>query len=93
MGKAKASTSNGTLALQTDANGSVRYDLVLHGQGSQSGNKLIQSSYTDLMAKDVSEEGYAKPSEEELKETTDKTRAALESIVNRESNKLLCLWQ
>lgn len=90
MGKTKASTSNGTLALQTDANGSVRYDLVLHGQGSQSGNKLIQSSYTDLMAKDVPGEGYAKPSEEELKETTDKTRAVLDSIVNGERTVLIC---
>ncbi|KAJ1546383.1 mRNA splicing protein, partial [Cladochytrium tenue] len=71
----------GTLALQTDADGNLRYDLVLR-QG-QRDDKVIHSQFKDLVAKDVSnEEDRSRPSEEEVLKVTEKTREALEKLTN-----------
>ncbi|KAJ6618828.1 pre-mRNA-processing protein 45 [Mycena sp. CBHHK59/15] len=67
LGKKKGSSGN-TLALQVDSEGNVRYDAIAH-QG-QRADKIIQSQFKDL-----------RPSEEEVQETAEKTRAALEKLV------------
>ncbi|TCD68437.1 mRNA splicing protein [Steccherinum ochraceum] len=85
MGKKKASSGN-TLALQVDSEGNVRYDAIAQ-QGQRAG-KVIQSQFKDLVPiahrKDLddSDRAMERPSEEEVQSTTDKTRAALEKLVN-----------
>ncbi|KAJ3188480.1 SNW domain-containing protein 1, partial [Irineochytrium annulatum] len=74
-------SSSTTLALQTDADGNLRYDLVLK-QGARA-NKVIHSALKDMQEKDVqSENDLARPDDEAIKEATDKTRAALEKLVD-----------
>ncbi|KAJ3333115.1 Vacuolar protein sorting-associated protein 53 [Blyttiomyces sp. JEL0837] len=72
---------SGTLALQTDAEGNLRYDLVLR-QGTRD-DKIIHSRFQDLQAKDITEEeDRSRPSEEQVQETTEKTRLALEKLTD-----------
>lgn len=81
----KASSGN-TLALQVDADGNVRFDAIAT-QGQRAG-KIVQSQFKDLVPlahrKDLDDAGRAmeRPSEEEVQETANKTRAALEKLVN-----------
>ncbi|KAF5331184.1 hypothetical protein D9619_005502 [Psilocybe cf. subviscida] len=85
MGKKKASSGN-TLALQVDSEGNVRYDAIAR-QGQREG-KVIQSQFKDLVPlahrKDLeeTERTMERPSEEEVQETAEKTRLALEKLVN-----------
>ncbi|KAE9406792.1 pre-mRNA-processing protein 45 [Gymnopus androsaceus JB14] len=85
MGRKKASSGN-TLALQVDGEGNVRYDAIAH-QG-QRADKIVQSQFKDLVPlaqrKDLddAEREMERPSEEEVQATADKTRAALEKLVN-----------
>ncbi|KAK7020400.1 SKIP/SNW domain-containing protein [Favolaschia claudopus] len=84
MGKKKGSSGN-TLALQVDSEGNVRYDAIAH-QG-QRDDKIIQSQFKDLVPllhrKDLTDEDRTmeRPSEEEVQETAERTRAALEKLV------------
>jgi SNW domain-containing protein 1 len=82
MGKAKTSakTSN-ALAIQLDAEGEVKFDLI--AKQGQTKNKIVYSKYTDLLPKQVTEEDpdLARPDEDAVKETTEKTRKALDAIV------------
>ncbi|KAI9339894.1 SKIP/SNW domain-containing protein [Obelidium mucronatum] len=78
-GAAKAGTSSGTLALQTDADGNLRYDMVLTHQARD--GKIIHSQFKDIEAKDVNDD-RAKPTPEELEKITEKTRQALEKITD-----------
>jgi SNW domain-containing protein 1 len=82
MGKIKSakSTSN-ALAIQLDSSGEVKFDLIARQGGTR--NKIVYSKYTDLLPKQVTEEDpdLARPDEETVKETTEKTRKALEAIV------------
>jgi len=85
MGKKKASSGN-TLALQVDAEGNVRYDVIAQ-QGQRPG-KIVQSQFKDLVPlahrKDLDDTARVmeRPSEDDVQTTTDKTRAALEKLVN-----------
>lgn len=85
MGKKKASSGN-TLALQVDAEGNVRYDVIAQ-QGQRAG-KIVQSQFKDLVPlahrKDLDDTAriLERPSEDEVQETTEKTRTALEKLVN-----------
>ncbi|KAJ7204303.1 pre-mRNA-processing protein 45 [Mycena rebaudengoi] len=84
LGRKKGSSGN-TLALQVDSEGNVRYDAIAH-QG-QRGDKIIQSQFKDLVPlfhrKDLTDEDRTmeRPSEEEVQETAEKTRQALEKLV------------
>ncbi|KAH7889512.1 SKIP/SNW domain-containing protein [Phlebopus sp. FC_14] len=84
LGKEKTQAGN-TLALQVDSEGNVRYDVIAH-QGQRHG-KIIQSQFKDLVPlshrKDLSDEQRTmeRPSEEEVQETAEKTRQALEKLV------------
>ncbi|KAI0807707.1 pre-mRNA-processing protein 45 [Fomes fomentarius] len=85
LGKKKTAAGN-TLALQVDSEGNVRYDAIAL-QGQRTG-KYVQSQFKDLVPlaarKDLDEtqRGLDRPSEDEVQSTTDKTRAALEKLVN-----------
>lgn len=79
-------SSGNTLALQVDSEGNVRYDAIAQ-QGQRAG-KVVQSQFKDLVPlahrKDLDENDRAmeRPSEEEVQETADRTRAALEKLTN-----------
>ena len=74
-------SSTGTLALQTDAEGNLRYDMVLR-QG-QRDNKIILSQFKDSQARDILDsEDRSKPSEEEVDEVTKKTQEALHKLMD-----------
>ena len=79
-------SSGNTLALQVDAEGNVRYDAIAQ-QGQRPG-KIIQSQFKDLVPlahrKDLDDTArqMERPSEDEVQATTEKTRAALEKLVN-----------
>jgi len=78
-------SSGNTLALQVDGEGNVRYDVIAL-QGHREG-KYIQSQFKDLVPlahrRDLSDEAKAmeRPSEEEVMETAERTRQALEKMV------------
>ncbi|CAK9785530.1 hypothetical protein CC85DRAFT_284505 [Cutaneotrichosporon oleaginosum] len=85
MGR-KKSAPGSTVALQVDADGTVRYDAIAnHGRGA---GQRVQSSFKDLVPlanrADVSEEERAmlRPDEEAVNETTERTRLALEKITH-----------
>nr|MBE5724481.1 Bx42 [Cucujiformia] len=80
--KGRDSTSN-ALAVQLDAEGKVKYD-ILARQGHTS-DKIVYSKLSDLLpAEMVSEndESLKKPSQEEVDEITEKTRLALMKLTN-----------
>ncbi|PVF99110.1 putative puff-specific nuclear protein Bx42 [Serendipita vermifera] len=85
MGRKKASSGN-TLALTVDSEGNVRYDAIAK-QGHDP-DRIIQSQFKDLVPlahrKDLDEEAKAmeRPTDEEVEETTERTRLALERLVN-----------
>ncbi|GAA6019304.1 hypothetical protein JCM10207_001254 [Rhodosporidiobolus poonsookiae] len=84
LGRKKTASGN-TLALQVDADGNVNYGAIAT-QGHRSGTS-VQSSFKDLVPMahrtDVSKETLAmeRPSEEDVQATADRTRAALEKLV------------
>ncbi|POY76537.1 hypothetical protein BMF94_0378 [Rhodotorula taiwanensis] len=84
LGRKKTAAGN-TLALQVDADGNVNYGAIAE-QGQRSGVH-VQTSFKDLvpMAQrtDVSKDALAmeRPSEEEVQATADRTKAALERLV------------
>ncbi|TNY20537.1 SKIP/SNW domain-containing protein [Rhodotorula diobovata] len=84
LGRKKTSSGN-TLALQVDADGNVNYGAIAQ-QGQRNGVH-VQSSFKDLVPlsqrTDVEKDVMAmeRPSEEEVQSTTDRTKAALERLV------------
>ncbi|KAI9141803.1 SKIP/SNW domain-containing protein [Paraphysoderma sedebokerense] len=71
-----------TLAVTVDAEGNIAYDAVArHGHGK---DRIIHSQYKDLVPMDISNDAneWAKPDDEEIQKTTEKTREALEKIVS-----------
>ncbi|KAJ3224739.1 mRNA splicing protein [Clydaea vesicula] len=78
MGR-KTAKSN-AIPLQTDENGEVRYDLLLNQK--QNKDKVIHSSLHDFKEKDLSDEIYERPDDDLINETSEKTRLALEKIVD-----------
>ncbi|XP_014206032.1 puff-specific protein Bx42 [Copidosoma floridanum] len=79
--KGKESTSN-ALAVQLDSQGKVKYDLIAR-QG-HSKDKIVYSKLTDLLPSEILTEddpSLQKPSEEEAEDTTERTKKALEKII------------
>ncbi|KAG9296309.1 hypothetical protein G9A89_014901 [Geosiphon pyriformis] len=83
MGRKKTATSGGALSLQVDAEGNIRYDAIARQGHSES--RIIHSQFKDLvplnLRADVEKITLGRPDEELVKETTEKTREALEKIV------------
>ncbi|KAF4532865.1 hypothetical protein B566_EDAN001468 [Ephemera danica] len=81
MGRTEQASSSNALAVQLDAQGKVKYD-VLARQG-HSKDKIVYSKLSDLLPAEVVAEddpSLARPDEEEIEETTEKTRLALEQL-------------
>ena len=64
-----------------DAKGNFQYDAIVK-QG-HAANRIVHSKFTDLVPMNITESTFVdKPSEEDISKTTEKTREALEKIVN-----------
>merc|ERR1719414_242065 len=71
------------IAVQLDAEGKVKYDLIAR-QG-HSKDKVVYSKFTDLLPKEVygeNDEELQRPDEEAVADATEKTRAALEKLTS-----------
>ncbi|XP_008554939.1 puff-specific protein Bx42 [Microplitis demolitor] len=80
MGQKGKETCN-ALAIQLDAEGKIKYDLIAR-QG-HSKDKIVYSKLSDLLPSEIANENdptLMRPSEEELEENTERTRKALEKI-------------
>lgn len=80
QGSSTGVKGGGTVALQVDAEGKVRYDVILR-QGMRK-EQYMASSYRDLVEKNLEDHEMAKPSSKKAKETAEKTRKALEKMLN-----------
>ncbi|GAM23348.1 hypothetical protein SAMD00019534_065230 [Acytostelium subglobosum LB1] len=72
------STSKEIIQLGVDSSGRVKYEDVL----GIDKNKILYSQYTDLIPKEFGQSEMERPTDEDTVETTNKTKAALEKIVN-----------
>jgi SNW domain-containing protein 1 len=81
--KGTASTSN-ALAIQVDAEGKVKYDAIARQGHSE--NRIVHSSFKDLIPlrqrADAGDLSLERPSEEEVAAATERTKLALEKLVN-----------
>ncbi|KAG0344962.1 mRNA splicing protein [Podila humilis] len=90
MGRKKktATKAGSTIALQVDAQGNVAYDAI--AKRGHSSNQIVQAQFKDLVPlnerADVGEISLSRPTEEEVQETADRTRAALEKISKTKIN-------
>ncbi|KAH8652513.1 SKIP/SNW domain-containing protein [Xylariales sp. PMI_506] len=83
MGKKGSSTSN-ALAIQVNADGKVKYDAIARqGHGE---DRIVHASFKDLIPlrqrADAGEIDLAKPTEEEIAATTERTKNALAALVS-----------
>lgn len=83
MGQKTGGDSKKVLPLQLDADGKIKYDVIVK-QGHRS-DVVVYNKLSDLLPSEVLNEddpSLQKPDEEEVQELTDKTRAALEKLTN-----------
>ena len=83
MGRKTTSSSN-ALAVQVDAEGKVKYDAIARrGHGDK---RVIHSEFKDLIPlrqrADAGDLSLARPSEDEVEATREKTQMALQNLVN-----------
>lgn len=82
-GAGAAGKTSNALAVQLDAEGKVKYDvLARRGHGK---DKVVYSKFTDLLPKeltDADESSLQRPDDDAVKEATEATRAALEKLVS-----------
>ncbi|KAI1080656.1 SKIP/SNW domain-containing protein [Whalleya microplaca] len=83
MGK-KGSSSSNALAIQVDSEGKIKYDAIAkqgHGDG-----RIVHASFKDLIPlrqrADAGEVNLERPSEQEVADTTERTKNALASLVS-----------
>ncbi|KAF7245301.1 hypothetical protein EG68_09708 [Paragonimus skrjabini miyazakii] len=83
LGMGENKSSSNALAIKTDQEGKIRYDELIR-QG-HSKDRIIYSKFSDLLPKSIEDNDpeLSKPSQEVIEETTDKTRRALESLVEQ----------
>ena len=81
-----ASNKSNAIAVQLDAEGKVKYDLIAR-QGARA-DKVIYSKFTDLLPAEVrgnveDDEDLRIPDDEEIDEAAEQTKAALEKITQQ----------
>lgn len=79
MGK-PGSKSTALVAVDVDEKGQVRFDAIVR-QGTNR-NKIVQTSLNDLKEKEATENSLALPTEEEEVAATERTKKALEALLN-----------
>jgi len=70
---------SGTIPLNTDSEGNVKYDTILDPVG----NKQVFSRHKDVVPTYYKQDLLAKPTHDEELETSEKTKQALEKLVNQ----------
>jgi len=83
MGRGEEQTKTSALAVQLDASGKVKYD-ILARQGQRK-DKIVYSKFTDLLPAEVRDEDdpeMVRPDDQDVLETTEKTRLALEKLTS-----------
>lgn len=84
MGRKGTSSTSNALAIQVDAEGKVKYDAI--ARRGHSDSRTIHSSFKDLIPlrqqADAGDLSLDRPSQEEVQETAEKTRLALEKLVS-----------
>uniref|UniRef100_A0A0X3NP73 SNW domain-containing protein 1 n=1 Tax=Schistocephalus solidus TaxID=70667 RepID=A0A0X3NP73_SCHSO len=83
LGMGRQKTSSNALVMKTDKDGNVRYDeLIRQGHAR---DRIIHSKFTDLLPKPIDETDaeLQKPSKDVIEETTEKTRLALEALIEQ----------
>ncbi len=84
MGKKGTAKTSNALALQVDAEGKVKYDAIAR-QG-HSDSRTIHSNFKDLIPlrqrADAGDISLERPSEEEVAQSTEKTKMALEKLIS-----------
>ncbi|XP_042488733.1 SNW/SKI-interacting protein A [Macadamia integrifolia] len=84
MGRKDAKAGSKTLALTVDSHGSVAFDAIV--KQNENASKIVYSQHRDLVPKvltaDGMEEEDSEEMEKEIQETAERTKAALEKIVN-----------
>eukprot|EP00808_Paulinella_micropora_P026891 g520.t1 len=81
MGKPGEENGMAVVPLSVDEKGAVKFDAV--ARVGHSANKNVFSSYDALVPKEVERSELARPDEEVVKKTAERTRAALQGIVDQ----------
>jgi SNW domain-containing protein 1 len=81
MGRKRGGQANSVVPLSVDDSGKIKYDALIN-QGVKQGERLVKSSYQDLVPHKFTAEELAMPTPEQIMETTERTKAALERITN-----------
>lgn len=89
MGQTATQRGN-ALPMVLDSSGQIKYDVLVkaNSQGATHDTRIIYSKLSDLQPKPIDDEdpAFSKPSEEEVQETTDRTREALEGLVRQRTS-------
>ena len=80
MAKPGARKSSALVPVQVDETGKLRTDMIVR-QGSNR-DKLVQSQMSDIKEKAVDVDKIALPEEEEVMDTAERTKLALESLID-----------
>mmetsp|Transcript_27163 Transcript_27163/g.60107 ORF Transcript_27163/g.60107 Transcript_27163/m.60107 type:complete len:334 (-) Transcript_27163:22-1023(-) len=72
--------SSALVTVQVDEAGKLRTDLIVKQGGNR--NRIVQSQMSDIKEKEKDESKMALPEDEEVNDTAEKTRMALESLIN-----------
>ncbi|KAK2748504.1 mRNA splicing protein [Myotisia sp. PD_48] len=84
MGRKDSSAKSNALTLQVDAEGKVKYDTI--AKQGHAANRIVHASFKDLIPlrqrADMGELSLDRPSQEEVEAAKEKTKAALEKLVN-----------
>ncbi|KAL3684141.1 hypothetical protein R1sor_002163 [Riccia sorocarpa] len=80
MGRKEKGVDSKILPVSVDAEGHIAFDAVV--KQAENASKVVYSKHRDLVPKIPSEVSAEKPDPEEVQETTERTKAALEKIVS-----------
>lgn len=72
--------SNALIAVDVDEKGQIRYDAIVK-QGTNK-NKIVQTNFNDLKEKQATENALVLPTDDEESKVTEKTKKALEELLN-----------
>ena len=71
--------SSALVTVQVDESGKIRTDMIVKQGGNK--NKIVQSQMSDIKEKEADLDKMALPEEKEIQDTAEKTRMALEALI------------
>ncbi|XP_067130581.1 SNW domain-containing protein 1 [Centruroides vittatus] len=83
MGRKKGKTNSNSLPVQLDAQGKIKYDVIVR-QG-HSKDKIVYHKFQDMLPSEITNDEdpeLQKPNEDEVRDTTEATRMALEKLTH-----------